>query len=351
MKKIISLILCVILTLSMLAGCGKPQKEENETPKVEDDGVMKVLLIGHSTGMDSAYMLPAVAKNEGVENLVVGMLYHSGCRLAQHVEYLTGNAPQYAYYEFDVASGQEEWLRADKDGNFLVCEPTAQNDIYINDGSIGQTMQFGIQRHDWDIVVMQGGILETANQQDGIYKPNFAEDIKTIQEYVEANDIEPATKHKYAWNMIWEYPTDPSVWRDSDREAMEQLFGGDALNHRQAIADTTRDIIKPEDNFTWFLPSAATTWNAKKLGMTDKEIHRDYVHGSDFTRMMVAYLWYCELFDKNIDDCTLAPVSSKLLFDVLMHNTGKDLELTEEQKNVLRTCVKAAIQNPYDICK
>lgn len=348
MKRIISLILCFILALSMLAGCGKPAEEE--TPKVEDDGIMKILLIGHSTGMDSAYMLPAVAKNEGVENLVVGMLYHSGCRLGQHVQYLKGNEAQYAYYEFDISS-QDAWLRADKDGNFLACEPAAKNDIYINDGSIGQTMLFGIQRHDWDIVVMQGGSLETANQQDGIYKPNFAEDIKTIQEYVEANDIEPATKHKYAWNMVWGKPTDRSVLRESDKRTLDNLFGGDAMNMRQAMADTTRDIIKPEENFTWFMPSAATLWQAQKMGMTVRELHRDYVHGSDFTRMMVAYLWYCELFDKNIDDCTLAPVSSKLVFDALMHNTGKNLELTEEQKTILKTCVKAAIQNPYDTCK
>ena len=351
MKRIVSLILCVILTLSMLAGCGKPQKEENETPKVEDDGVMKILLIGHSTGVDSAYMLPAVAKNEGVENLVVGMLYHSGCRLAQHVEYLTGNAPQYAYYEFDVASGQEEWLRADKDGNFLVCEPTAPNDIYIDDGSIGQTMQFAIARHDWDIVVMQGNCVETANQKDGPYTPNLEADIKTIQDYVLANDIEKGTTPKFAWNMIWGMPTDRGVLRENDKTTLDTLFGGDAMNLRQGIADTARDIIKPEENFSWFMPSAAALWQAQKMGMTVQELHRDYVHGSDFTRMMVGYLWYCVLFDKNIDDCTLAPISSKLVFDALMHNTGKDLELTEEQKNVLRTCVKAAIQNPYDICK
>ena len=348
MKRYACLLLALTLCLGIFAGCGN--NEQNETPKVEDDGIMKILLIGHSTGMDSAYMLPAIAKNEGVEKLVVGMLYHSGCRLAQHVEYLQNDAAQYAYYEFDIET-QDAWLRADKDGNFLLCEPYAANDIYINDGSIAQTMKFGIQRHDWDIVIQQGGVLETANHKDGAYTPNFAPDIQTIRDYVEANDIEPGTKPKYAWNMIWEYPTDSSVWRDSDKTMMAELFNGDVLNHRQAIADTTRDIIKPEENFTWFMPSAATKWNAEKLGMTSGELHRDYIHGSDFTRMMVGYLWYCVLFNKNIDDCTLSPISSKLVFDAKMYNTGVDLELTEEHKTILRTSVKNALANPYDTCK
>ena len=98
MKRLIALLLALTVCLGLLAACGKTEPQ-NEDPKVEDDGVMKILLIGHSTGVDSAYMLPAIAKNEGVENLVVGMLYHSGCRLGQHVEYLQSNAKQYAYYE------------------------------------------------------------------------------------------------------------------------------------------------------------------------------------------------------------------------------------------------------------
>lgn len=348
MKRVITALLAFTLILGVFAGCGT--KEAKTSQKVEDDGIMKILLIGHSTGMDSAYMLPAVAKNEGVEKLVIGMLYHSGCRLGQHVEYLTTDAAQYAYYEFDIEK-QDAWLRADSQGNMLACEPYAANDIYIEDGSIAQTMKFAIQRHDWDIVVMQGGSYETANKQDGAYTPNLISDIKTIQDYVEANDIEPATKPEYAWNMVWGRPTDSSVWRDSDKINMDTHFDGDAMNQRQGFADTAKNIIKPEENFTWFMPSAATLWNAEKLGMTTTELHRDYVHGTDFTRMMVSYLWYCVLFDKNIDDCSLAPISSKLLFDHKMYNTGTDLVLTEDQKVILKTSIKNALADPYDICR
>ena len=132
---------------------------------------------------------------------------------------------------------------------------------------------------------------------------------------------------------------------------METLFGGDAMNERQAIADTAKNIIKPEETFTWFLPTAATLWKAEQLGMTTKDLHRDYIHGTDFTRMMAAHLWYCVLFDKNIDDCSLAPIPSKLVFDHKMYNTGTDLVLTDNQKTILKESIKSALANPYDICR
>lgn len=347
MKKTFALLLALVICLSMFAACGGGEgKKKNE--EVKDDGVMKILLIGHSTGMDSAYMLPAVAKNEGVENLVVGMLYHSGCRLGQHVEYLTGNAPQYAYYELDVAT-QESWYRADAAGNFLPCAPDAKNDIYIEDGSIGQTMQFGISRHDWDIVVMQAGCWEAANKQDGAYTPNFDADIKTIQDYVLANDINKDTAPKFAWNMIWGTPDDHTMLNEGYKFNLEKNFGGDSLAFYNAIAETTRDLIKPEENFSYFMPSATVLRNMQAQGMTPQQLYRDTIHGSDITRVAVSYLWYCTFFGADIESCNLNAIPSAFLMDSLMRNTNTNLEFTAEQKAIIVNAVKNAIANPYAI--
>lgn len=350
MKKLISLLLALALCAGIFSSCGTTTQNETEPPKVEDDGIMKILLIGHSTGMDSAYMLPAIAKNEGVEKLVVGMLYHSGCRLAQHVEYLQNDAAQYAYYEFDIET-QDAWLRADCNANFAHCEPFAANDVYIDDGSIAQTMKFGIQRHDWDIVVLQPGCFEAANKSDYGFTPNIPSDIQTLCNYVVENDIEKGTSPKFAWNMIWGCPDDPSMWNEGYRNNMETLFSGDTVAMYNEITKTTRDIVKPEETFSWFMPSATALRNAQEQGMTPNQLYRDTIHGSDFTRMMVAYLWYCTLFEKNIDNCTLAPIPGKLVFDTLMYNTETPFMLTEDQKIILKTSVKNAMATPYEITK
>ena len=122
MKKLIALLLAAVMCVSLLAACGeKAETPENETqessPKVEDDGIMKILLICSSLGVDSSFMFPDVCRNEGMENLVVGFLYHSGSCVAQHVDYAKKNAREFAYYEYDIST-QKEWLRADCNGNF-----------------------------------------------------------------------------------------------------------------------------------------------------------------------------------------------------------------------------------------
>ena len=77
MKKYLALLLALALCLSLCA-CGGTTEDttptEPEAPKVEDDGIMKILLIGHSLGTDSSYLFPDICRNEGMENLVFGRL-------------------------------------------------------------------------------------------------------------------------------------------------------------------------------------------------------------------------------------------------------------------------------------
>ena len=348
MKKFLAFILAVICCFSLLACGGAGEQEDNETPKVEDDGVMKILMIGHSLGNDSTFMLPSIAKSNGVEKLVMGVIYHSGCRLGQHVDYISKNAAQYAYYEYDISSEQTYWLRADSAGNFHDYEAIMTNDTDIDNGTIAQTMEFGISRHDWDIVVMQAGVFEAANMADGGWNPNFAENIKTIQDYVLEKDIEKGTTPKFAWNITWTCPSDEML-NDSYRANLQNLFGGDTDAMYEAIAATAKDIVAPAYNWDYILPSGTALQNARSSKFEPKDLYRDMIHASDFGRAIIGYTWFCTLFGKTIDECNIAPVYSKLLLDNMMRNTGKDLELTQEQKDVLVESVKNAMANPYAV--
>ena len=58
MKKILALCLSVLMLVSLFAGCAQQEQEQEttpteETPKVEDDGVMRILMIGGSLGFDT----------------------------------------------------------------------------------------------------------------------------------------------------------------------------------------------------------------------------------------------------------------------------------------------------------
>ena len=196
---------------------------------------------------------------------------------------------------------------------------------------------------------MQAGIWESTNNPDGGYNPNFDEYIKTIQDYVLANDVEPGTAPKFAWNMIWGTPDDASMMSDSYVKNLQDYFSGDSLAAYNAICDVAQTIIKPEESFDYFMPSATVLRNMQAQGMTSQEIYRDTIHGTDFTRVAVGYLWYCTLLGGNMDSCKLDAIPSAFLLDPLMRNTGKNLEFTAEQKTIIVNAVKNALANPYAI--
>lgn len=358
MKRLFALMLALVLCASAFAGCkkeapaatnqggtqtGEPQKEQ--TPAVEDDGIMKILMIGHSLGNDSTFMLPAVFQAQGMTNVVVGVIYHSGCRLGQHAEYIKQDAAQYAYYEFDL-SADEEWRRADCNGGYHAFIPGTGTDVYIEDGSIAQTMKFGITRHDWDLVVMQAGVFEAANKADmSAQSMDFKANIEAIQKHVLENDIEPGSVPKFAWNITWTCPSD-GMMNDSYKNNLYKNFANQREMY-EAIIDTFQNTVKPLHDWEYVFPSGTAVENAVTSKLKAEGVYRDFIHVNDFGRLMVAYTWYCTMFDKDINELELKPVSYKLLNDAFARQYKKDLELTEEQQNILKESVSNALKNPY----
>lgn len=344
MKRFLAFALALVLCMGTLAACGQEKKQdEKPEPKVEDDGVLKILMIGHSLGMDSTFLLPEVARKEGVTDLVVGVLYHSGCRLSQHVQYLENDTPQYAYFEYDLATDQD-WRRADAQGNFQTYTAGDANDTLIDDGTIGQTMQFGITRQDWDLVVLQAGVFEAGNVADGGFSPDLPSHIKKITDYVKEQDIQKNTQPQFAWNITWACPTE-ELLNSSYSTSLLGLFG-DTTTMYTAIANTAKDVVPTCYDFQYIFP-AGTAIQYTRTEMTDFEIYRDTIHVNDFGRLVAAYTWYCTLMDTDIQDCKLETVSSNLLLDVKARNTNTDLVLTDQQKQTLINAVGKACQNPY----
>lgn len=357
MRRLLALLLALTLSVGVLAGCQKEDASEipdEETVKpVEDDGIMKILLIGHSLGVDSAFLFPDVAKNEGMENLVMGFLYHSGCRMAQHVDYAKENARQYAYYEYDIST-QDEWLRADCSGNFYPCQAGAANDIYIKDGSIAQTLQFGIQRHDWDMVILQAGTGESANRRDSWYTSkgkelNLPGYTQELMDYVKENDIEKGSPIKFSWNMVWSSPKDPAVRSDDVNTMLLTMYEDSEYVYYKAMSKTLKEVVEPAFDFEYVFPNGTTMQNLKSTKLLNAEIYRDYAHVTDFGRLAAAYTWYCVLTDTAIEDCKIAPVNYKVLLDRAAVLTKKDLVLSDEYRSILIEAVGNAIKNPYDI--
>ena len=343
----------------------------------QDDGVLKILMIGHSLGMDSTYFVPEVFKNETGKDVVVGTLYHSGCRLNQHVGYLNTNAEQYAYLEYNTAE-HDQWqiwqtgeTKITKENGVITKEepmtrglaphtPNQGHDNWIGgakaawSNAYGVTMQFGIEQHDWDVVVMQAGVFEAGNANDSpsSYALQIASDIKTIQNYVKANDSNKYTTPKFAWNMTWATPSIASgKLNTSYKNNLNSLFGGDHIAMYNAISKTLTDVVLPTYDWAYVFPSGTVVENARTIytGTDEKYIYRDQIHGTDLIRLAVAYTWYCEMFDKDISECGFDAISNAIRFQLADRNTGKDYTLTTEEKGYVKDFVRNAMTNPYEV--
>lgn len=323
----------------------------------EDDGILRVLLIGHSLGLDSGFFFPEVYKETTGKDVVLGMLYHSGCRLNQHVDYLEGNIKQYAYYEFDTRI-DTTWRRADARTSetaaltFHTVYPGTGNDTLINNGTIGVTMKDGITRGDWDVVVMQAGVFEAANKNDSpsTYQLNIANDIKTIQQYVLDNDTEKRSTPKFAWNITWSAPSvESGLLNSSYNTHMTNFFNSDPTKMYEAIADTFTTTIAPTYDWAYVMPSGTALHNGRTV-LSDTILYRDTIHSSDFGRMMFAYVWTCMFEDMTMEDVDeITSIYSQIRYSASDRASGKDYVLTSNEQAILRASVDAALKNPLKI--
>ena len=321
---------------------------EFEDEPYEDDGILKVLMIGHSLGMDSVYFFPEVYKEETSKDVVVGLLYHSGCPLYNHVNYLNSNAKQYAYYEFDTRK-DNRWRRSDCDGVFNYVAPGTANDTYINDGSIAVTMKFGIQQHDWDLVATQAGVWEVAGKGTSSSNATITKNIQTIRNYVINQDIEKRSTPDFAWNITWAPPSKESgLLNDSYTNSFTSYFNCDTDAMFGQIARVVQEAVEPAIDWKYIIPSGTALHNAKTV-MSDTLLYRDTVHASDFGRLMIAYTWLCRIEGTSIDDYDITSIYCQLRRLAADRNSGKDYELTSTEKANLKKFVKAALETPYAI--
>ena len=138
LTRLLTFCLCAVMVLGMFTACGGEETPSAVTPTepAEEATVLKVLTLGHSLSVDSCHMINLVCGAEGVgdyDEIVIGTLYYSGCKLTQHVEFMTTNAPEYRLYLSSSKTPEKP--------------PETMESV---------TMQDALRYDYWDIIVMQG---------------------------------------------------------------------------------------------------------------------------------------------------------------------------------------------------
>lgn len=306
MKKIISFVLCAVLTLSLLCGCGgngqtETTPETTETP--QKSGSLKVLAIGNSFSQDAMQMLYEIATKEGYTEVVLGNLYDPGCTLKGHVENFTTESIAYSFYLNDKGG----W------------------------GSTKTTLLYGLQAQEWDIITLQQG-----SPDSGVVE-TYNEDLQTLIDYVNKNKTNPDAK--LYWHMTWAYA------KDSKQDAFFKVYKLDQMNMYNMIVNSVKEKVVPNTAFTGVIPCGTAIQNARSSYLGDT-MNRDGYHLSDMGRIIAGYTYFSMLTGKTLDTIALETVPSKLLKSTEVMG---DLTLTEGERLVIAESVKNAIANPFTV--
>ena len=292
-----------------------------------EEKTIRILTIGNSHGNDANWQLRYVFQQEDPSRrVVVGFLYYSGCSIERHVKYAQNNSPEYSYYK-------NEYGTLEKKSN--------------------ATMLDALQDEPWDIVLLQE-MNKPAGKEASFQNNN----IDKLIDYVKANTT---SDPKIGWHMVWTNPVTAQYWDEATRPTLlpdgwvedytrdynlDQKYMYNLMTANVEKYVLTNDRIDPNYVFT---SGTAVQYANDVLGYTDQDLYRDYTHISDFSRLMVSYLWYCKLTGttlNSIEDIDIDVVPKALRQTRFQ---AEDLIVTDRMKETIMKAVNHTLENPLSV--
>ena len=305
----------------------------------ESKGTLKVLSLGHSHGLDGTALLYEVLDAELTDQeVIVGALYYSGCRMRQHADFLSNNLPKYDYYKKDNTNVNGAWT--------IKKETTCLE---------------ALRDEQWDVIVIQD-----ANYDAGTEAAYDVDDYMTVINYLYNNQEH---KPRILFHMTWTNPDDYNTYINASsglshpnqswyRPYMEERYADkNGVYQREILIDKILSYTETYlEDCTEFLgqkyiesviPAATAVEYAQYVcGRTDKEIYRDWTHMNDYGRLIVAYTWYAKIMQ-------LDQIDAINVFEVpkgAHHANSKypaDLKFDEQMRADALASVNFALANPY----
>lgn len=297
MKRLTALLLCMALMLGLLAGCQpgeqKPTEEETQTtvPEITDwraDGVLKILAIGNSFADDTMEYVYQIAKDLGVDNMVLGILYIGGCTLDTHWNCASENKPAYEYRR-NVGNGWQ------------TTKDTKMSTALIDE--------------NWDYVTFQQASIECGN-------PDSFTHLDELIAYVRERVPETA---QFGWNMTWAFQS------DCENTQFER-YDYDQMKMYNSITQVVQDKIVPNEAYTALIPTGTAVQNARTSFLGDT-LNRDG-HHMDYKigRYIVGLTLVRALLDLPISEVTYRPDG-----------------VTEQMQKVAIEAAENAVEHPFTV--
>jgi hypothetical protein len=140
-----------------------------------------------------------------------------------------------------------------------------------------------------------------------------------------------------------QYPYSPNTYYTS-----YEKYNDDRTTMYNAVTGAVGRNIVTDNSFVYLIPSGTAIENALSSYMTEKDLHRDYVHTTDVGRLIAAYTWYCTLTGvDHLDDIAVDAIPKAFLKSTA--DKTQDRVLTESEKAIILEAVNNALANPLEM--
>ncbi len=265
---------------------------DSRTEVIPATKTLKVLAIGNSFSSDATEYLWDIAKDGGVEKIILGNLYIGGCALDKHYSNIKSSAGAYTYYK----NTNGKWS-----------------------STSGVSVQKGLADEEWDIVTVQ-----QASGSSGV-ETSYAP-LARILEFLAENE----PNADIYWHLTWAY-------QQNSTHSSFPTYGSDQMKMYNAILKAYDSKVKVQESIVGTIPSGTAVQNLRSSYIGDT-ITRDGYHMSyDYGRYTVALTWFAYLTGGDVDKVDWLPANySAVLKDHLP---------------AMREAVKKALEKPFEVTK
>ncbi len=254
---------------------------------------LKVLAIGNSFSEDAFKHMYIIAKDMGIENVVLGNMYIGGCSLATHMTNMNGDLGKYKF-----------WLSSDSANGMIV---EGEN----------RTAKYGITYTDWDYISIQ-----QASNHSGL-ESKYG-DLQGVIDYINANKTSDA---EIIWHMTWAYQ------QDSTHSGFPS-YNSDQMTMYNSILSVVENKILTNDDISFVIPSGTAIQNLRTSTLGDTLTRDGYHLSYGIGRYTAALTWLAKITGCDISKITATPADHPDVAKYLDH---------------IKDAVVKAIANPYEV--
>jgi hypothetical protein len=262
---------------------------------------LKILAIGNSFSNNALEFLPILAKELGIEEVIIGKLYVGGCTVEGH------------------------WSRAQSGADYESFQVNTTKDTNWTTYPAGQrSLQFALELYDWDIITMQQG-----SPVSGM--PDSLGNLQNLIDFVNAKKTNPNAK--LYWHMTWAYS------QFSNHSGFVN-YGNDQMTMYNAIVDLTKNCILSNENFAGVIPAGTAIQSFRGNSIESNTFEQQYVtsdgyHLQTYGRVLAAMTWLKTLTGLNLDSITCRSNSS--------------VSFASAYAKMFRKIADNAYLNPYEV--